>query len=77
MTTRIFLNGRSQTVRIPKEWHFDGHEVSIRRHGDGLLLEPLKEASWPDGYFENIRIEDPGFSRPEQGEAPPVADFGA
>jgi antitoxin VapB len=76
MTTTLFLNGRSQAVRIPKELRFEGSEVSIRRLGDGVLLEPVKASTWPEGYFENIRIDDDAFGRPEQGALPPVADFG-
>jgi len=77
MTTTLFLNGRSQAVRIPKELRFEGTEVSIRRLGDGVLIEPVKDAAWPRGYFESIRISDPGFERPAQGELPPLPDFGA
>jgi antitoxin VapB len=77
MTTTIFLNGRSQAIRIPKELRFEGKEVSIRRLGDGVLLEPVKAAAWPPGYFESIRIDDEAFVRPDQGDLPPVADFGA
>lgn len=77
MTTKIFLNGRSQAVRIPKELRFEGKEVTIRRLGDGVLLEPVKDTAWPRGYFENIRIDDVAFVRPDQGELPPAADFGA
>jgi len=76
MTTTLFLNGRSQAVRIPKELRFEGSEVSIRRLGDGVLLEPVKEFTWPEGYFESIRIDDDAFVRPEQGGLPPIADFG-
>jgi antitoxin VapB len=76
MTTTLFLNGRSQAVRIPKELRFEGGEVRIRRLGDGVLLEPVKDATWPDGYFEDIRIDDEAFARPEQGALPPLADFG-
>ena len=75
MTTTLFLNGRSQAVRIPKELRFEGSEVSIRRLGDGVLLEPVKAPTWPEGYFENIRIDDDAFGRPEQGALPPVVDF--
>jgi antitoxin VapB len=76
MTTTLFLNGRSQAVRIPKELRFEGSEVSIRRLGDGVLLEPVKESTWPAGYFESIRIDDDAFARPDQGALPPVVDFG-
>ncbi len=75
MTTTLFTNGRSQAVRIPKELRFEGREVSIRRLGDGVLLVPVKASSWPDGFFESIRIDDSNFARPDQGELPPIVDF--
>ncbi len=71
MTTTLFMNGRSQAVRLPKEFRLPGKEVSIRRAGDGILLEPIKEAAWPSGYFESVLIEDELFVRPEQGALPP------
>lgn len=75
MTTTVFLNGRSQAVRIPKELRFDSKEVSIRRLGDGLLLEPVKSSEWPKGFFEDVLINDPAFERPSQGKTPPIVDF--
>jgi antitoxin VapB len=42
-TARLFRNGRSQAVRIPKEFEFEGDEVVIARGEDGkLTLEPVK-----------------------------------
>ncbi len=38
---RIFMHGRSQAVRLPKEFRLPGTEVRVRRHGAGLLLEPV------------------------------------
>jgi antitoxin VapB len=35
---RLFRNGRSQAVRIPKEWEFEGGEVVMRQLPDGKLL---------------------------------------
>ncbi len=75
MTTTLFINGRSQAVRIPKELRFEGKEVSIRRLGDGVLLVPVKASTWPEGFFESIHIDDANFTRPDQGELPPVAEF--
>lgn len=75
MTTTIFSNGRSQAVRIPKELRFEGREVSIRRMGDGVLLTPVKASTWPDGFFDNIRINDVHFARPDPGELPPIVEF--
>ena len=41
---RLFRNGRSQAVRIPKEFEFSGDEVFIHKEGDGtLILEPVKK----------------------------------
>jgi antitoxin VapB len=41
-TAKLFMTGRSQAVRLPKEFRFDGKEVRIRRVGNGVLLEPMK-----------------------------------
>ncbi|MGI9148522.1 MAG: antitoxin [Chloroflexota bacterium] len=40
-TARLFQNGRSQAVRLPREFRFQGERVRIRRVGRGVLLEPL------------------------------------
>jgi antitoxin VapB len=37
---KLFRNGRSQAVRLPKEFRFPGKEVRVRRIGNGVLLEP-------------------------------------
>lgn len=75
MTTTLFMNGRSQAVRLPKEFRLPGQKVSLRRVGDGVLLEPVKEPVWPVDYFKKITIADEGFVRPDQGELPPVPTF--
>ncbi|NJM37902.1 MAG: AbrB/MazE/SpoVT family DNA-binding domain-containing protein [Akkermansiaceae bacterium] len=75
MTTTLFTNGRSQAVRIPKELRLEGKQVSIRRLGDGVLLVPVKATTWPEGFFDRIRIDDPHFARPDQGELPPIVDL--
>jgi antitoxin VapB len=75
MTMTLSGNGRSQAVRIPKELRFKGHKVSIRRLGDGVLLVPVKASTWPDGFFESIRIDDLNFIRPDQGELPPIVEY--
>lgn len=48
---KLFSNGRSQAVRLPKEFRFEGREVSVRREGDAVILEPLKPRAWPRGYW--------------------------
>lgn len=40
---KIFWSGRSQAVRLPKQYRFEGKEVRIRRRGDAVILEPIPE----------------------------------
>jgi antitoxin VapB len=50
-TAKIFVTGRSQAIRLPKEFRFQGDEVFIRRDpttGD-IILTP-KPASWQDFF---------------------------
>ena len=40
MTAKLFENGRSQAVRLPKEFRFEGDEVLIGKVGDFVVLSP-------------------------------------
>lgn len=42
-TARLFQSGRSQAVRLPKEYRFSGSEVRIAHVGNGVLLMPLSQ----------------------------------
>ncbi|NTG49901.1 antitoxin [Agrobacterium rhizogenes] len=42
-TAKIFWSGRSQAVRLPKEFRFDTDVVRIRRQGQAIILEPIVE----------------------------------
>jgi antitoxin VapB len=56
---RLFANGRSQAVRLPKAFRFVGAEVFIRRDGDAIILEPIPRQEWPDGYWAAVdRLAD-------------------
>ncbi|HKC23813.1 MAG TPA: type II toxin-antitoxin system VapB family antitoxin [Thermoanaerobaculia bacterium] len=50
---KLFWNGRSQAVRLPKDFRFDGTEVRVERDGDKVILEPVPRRRWPKGYFES------------------------
>ncbi len=50
-TAKLFRNGRSQAVRLPREFRFEGDEVNIRRVGKRVILEPKKRRHWPKGYW--------------------------
>ncbi|WP_214472252.1 type II toxin-antitoxin system VapB family antitoxin [Mesorhizobium sp. dw_380] len=46
---KVFWSGRSQAVRLPKEYRFEAGEVSIRRQGRTVILEPLaQDWDWLD-----------------------------
>ena len=53
-TARIFWNGRSQAIRLPKEFRFDGDEVTIRRDGERVILEPLPKDEWGEAFWETM-----------------------
>lgn len=42
-TAKVFWSGRSQAVRLPKEFRFEGDKVRIRRHGNAVILEPMAQ----------------------------------
>jgi len=64
--------GGAQAVKLPEGFRFDTDTVAIRREGQAVILEPVKPATWPEGFFEAIHIEDPRFVRPDQGATPAV-----
>lgn len=41
---KIFMHGRSQAVRLPKEFRLPGKEVRVSRDGDRIILEPVEKA---------------------------------
>ncbi len=66
-TARLFASGRSQAVRLPKEFRFEGSEVAIRRFGNGVLLMPVED---PWSLLEQALAEfDPDLDL--QREQPP------
>jgi antitoxin VapB len=71
-TAKIFMHGRSQAVRLPKEFRLPGKEVRVRRFGRGVLLEPVGEpfdmAAW---WAKLDEYRDVPFM-PEGREQPPM-----
>jgi antitoxin VapB len=41
-TAKLFKNGSSQAVRLPKECRFEGDEVIVKRFGDMVILVPMR-----------------------------------
>jgi antitoxin VapB len=58
-TAKLFRNGRSQAVRLPREFRFEGDRVFIRKCGKGVLLLPAENA-W-DAWIENLSKFSPDF----------------
>jgi antitoxin VapB len=74
-TVELVETNQGQVVPLPEEFRFETPTVTIRREGKAVILEPVKPAHWPDHFFEDIRIDDPAFARPEQGSTPPAPFF--
>jgi antitoxin VapB len=52
---KIFWSGRSQAVRLPKDFRFQGDEVHIRRHGSAVILEPVADDwAWLDAIVGKL-----------------------
>jgi antitoxin VapB len=49
---KLFQNGRSQAVRLPREFRFEGDRVRIRRVAQGVLLQPLVQN--PTEWFRKL-----------------------
>jgi virulence-associated protein VagC len=71
-TVEIVETDNGQAVPLPEEFRFSTRTVSIRRDGEAVILEPIKPSHWPERFFEDIRIDDPAFVRPDQGPTPPI-----
>ena len=54
MTAKLFENGRSQAVRLPKECRFSGDEVAVNKIGDIVILMP-KENKWA-GFLNSLEM---------------------
>jgi antitoxin VapB len=62
---KLFWNGRSQAVRLPKEFRFEGDEVAIRREGGRVILEPITKRGWPRSYWERLAELTRDFDFPD------------
>lgn len=58
-TAKLFKNGKSQAVRLPKEYRFDGDRVYIKRMGNTVTLLPYR-ASW-DTLLDSLVLFSPDF----------------
>ena len=69
MTAKLFKNGQSQAVRLPKEFRFEGDEVYIEKVGNSIMLSP-KDKKW-ETFLEGLYSFTDDFlpnGRESQGE---------
>ena len=75
-TAKVFWSGRSQAVRLPKDFRVDANEVRIRKQGNQIILEPIpnnwdwldeiqKQGPFDDDFMAAVNEELPQQERPE------------
>ena len=71
-TAKLFMNGNSQAVRLPKDFKFAGEFVYIRRQGDEVILsaQPL---SWDD-FFDQPSVFGDDFLADRADDPPQVRE---
>lgn len=69
-TAKLFKNGQSQAVRLPKEFRFDGDEVYVRRLGTAVVLIP-KDQPWRT-LIDSLDLFSSDFL--DQREQPPLQE---
>jgi antitoxin VapB len=67
VVAKLFRNGRSQAVRLPKEFRFRGEKVQVRRVNTGVLLEPVLDAK---EWFVRLDSAGPGDFMAEGRDQP-------
>ncbi|HEY9870172.1 MAG TPA: type II toxin-antitoxin system VapB family antitoxin [Candidatus Obscuribacterales bacterium] len=77
-TAKVFWSGRSQAVRLPKNFRFQTDQVRIRRHGSAVILEPIPEDwGWLDAIVGKLDDDFIRFvqEKPGQQERPSLDEF--
>ncbi len=71
-TAKLFKNGRSQAVRLPKAFRFEGSEVFIKRVGNVVVLIPEHD-SW-QGLFDSLALFSDDFMTEREQPEPQVRE---
>ncbi len=72
-TAKVFKNGQSQAVRLPKNYRFDTDEVYISKQNGVVCLFPKPKLKWEEFFataeaFPEFEIERPDNAQPQQRE---------
>jgi len=77
-TAKLFMNGRSQAVRLPKGFRFEGEEVFVKKVGNAVVLLPSR-GSW-EALYESLPAFSEDFmeerGQPTREQERPEAPFG-
>lgn len=75
-TAKLFTNGRSQAVRLPKEFRFEGEEVFIEKVGNTVVLRPAPKGwdAWDRAFALFGSDFDIEREQPEQQQIRPELD---
>jgi len=73
LTAKVFKNGNSQAVRLPKEFRVKGKEVKVYHLGKSIVLQPINE-TWEDVYNELSGLSDKDFKMMMNIEDMPAQD---
>jgi antitoxin VapB len=65
-TAKVFTNGGSQAVRLPKDFRFDADEVNVNRIGEIVILVP-KENKWA-GLLQSLDMFTDDFMDDNRGD---------
>ncbi|MFT3712432.1 MAG: hypothetical protein QM817_32695 [Archangium sp.] len=64
-TAKVFWSGRSQAIRLPREYRLSVREVRIHRQGKSLVLDPIDEATDANGwplrflkFFRSLEVDE-------------------
>lgn len=75
---KVFWSGRSQAVRLPKEFRFETGEVSIKRRGNALIIEPIPQSwDWLDAVVGEVDgdFAQAAQEKPQPQERPDLSVF--
>lgn len=72
---KLFQNGSSQAVRLPREFRFKGDKVRIRREGKSVILEPVMDD--PESWLAELKSipSDPEFMKDRKQPKAPKRDI--
>jgi antitoxin VapB len=71
LTAKVFMHGRSQAVRLPKECRFEGKEVNVTKIGDTVILTPVDDGPMDWALIDSL---SDGTFMSEGREQPPMPD---